>query len=104
MGVPVVIGGDNLPSPIGIGLTDRPKIGGAMAPPAPPGTTGLCMSHIQENGIANCAAARVPHNGLRVFLKLAYFFKSFFASQHGLIKEHRIINLKKLIFDLIYGV
>ena len=24
MGVPVVIGGDNLPSPVGIGLTDLP--------------------------------------------------------------------------------
>ena len=28
MGVPVVIGGDNLPSPIGIGLTDLPHDGG----------------------------------------------------------------------------
>ena len=27
-GVPVVIGGDNLPSPVGIGLTDLPNIGG----------------------------------------------------------------------------
>ena len=26
--VPVLIGGDNLPSPIGIGLTDLPNIGG----------------------------------------------------------------------------
>ena len=37
MGVPVVIGGDNLPSPVGIGLTDLPNIGeGAVAPPGPP--------------------------------------------------------------------
>ena len=40
MGVPVVIGGDNLPSPVGIGLTDMPNIGGpvaplALAPPVP---------------------------------------------------------------------
>ena len=34
--MPVVIGGDNLPSPVGIGLTDLPNIGGAMAPLAPP--------------------------------------------------------------------
>ena len=27
MGVPVVIGGDNQPSPVGIGLTDLPNIG-----------------------------------------------------------------------------
>ena len=35
MGVPVVIGGDNLPSPVVIGLTDLPNIegrGGAVAP------------------------------------------------------------------------
>ena len=35
MEVPVVIGGDNLPSPVGIGLTDLPNIGGALAPPVP---------------------------------------------------------------------
>ena len=42
-GVPVLFGGHNLPpSPlVEIGLTDLPKNGGAMAPPAPPGTTGL---------------------------------------------------------------
>ena len=33
---PVVIGGDNLPSPVRIGLTDLPNIGGASDPPAPP--------------------------------------------------------------------
>ena len=33
--VAVVIGGDNLPSPIRIGLTDLPNIGGASDPPAP---------------------------------------------------------------------
>ena len=38
MGVPVVIGGDNLPSPVGIGLTDLPNIGGASGPPGPPGS------------------------------------------------------------------
>ena len=35
--MPVVIGGDNLPSPVGKGLTDLPNIGrGAVAPLAPP--------------------------------------------------------------------
>ena len=33
--VPVVIGGDNLPSPVKIGLTDLPNIGGPVAPPGP---------------------------------------------------------------------
>ena len=38
MGVPVVIGGDNLPSPVGIGLTDLPNIGEASGPHGPPGS------------------------------------------------------------------
>ena len=32
--MPVVIGGDNLPSPVGIGLPDLPNIGGTSGPPA----------------------------------------------------------------------
>ena len=32
-GVPVVIGGNNLPSPVGIGLTNLPNIGGSCGPP-----------------------------------------------------------------------
>ena len=36
--MPVVIGGDNLLSPVGIGLTDLPNIGGASGPPGPPGS------------------------------------------------------------------
>ena len=40
-GVPVLYGGHNLPPLVEIGLTDLPKFGGAMAPPAPPGMTGL---------------------------------------------------------------
>ena len=40
-GVPVLFGRLNLPHLVEIGLTDLQKSGGAMAPPAPPGTTGL---------------------------------------------------------------
>ena len=36
IGGPVVIGGDNLPSPVRIGLTDLQNIGGPVAPLAPP--------------------------------------------------------------------
>ena len=34
----ITIGGDNLPSPVGIGLTDLPNIGGTVVslPPPPP--------------------------------------------------------------------
>ena len=37
-GVPVVISGDNLPSPVQIGLSDLTNIGGASGPPGPPGS------------------------------------------------------------------
>ena len=43
--MPLVIGGDNLPSPVGIGLSDLPNIGGgAVAPPGPPGS-GITVNH-----------------------------------------------------------
>ena len=37
----VILGGDNVPPLVEIGLTDLPKSGGARAPPAPPLATGL---------------------------------------------------------------
>ena len=43
-GVPVLFVGHNLAPLVEIGLTDLPKSGGAMAPPAPAGTTGLDLS------------------------------------------------------------
>ena len=42
-GLPVLFGGHNLSPLVEIELTDLPKFGGAMAPPAPPGTTGLSI-------------------------------------------------------------
>ena len=51
-GVPVLFGRHNLPPLVEIGLTDRPKIGGAMAPPAPPGTTGLSPSVFSKTDIS----------------------------------------------------
>ena len=58
LGVPVLFGGHNLPPLVEIGLTDRPKFGGAMAPPAPPGTTGL-----------SCG---LPISNLLLFVKIFY--------------------------------
>ena len=57
--MPVVIGGDNLPSPVGIGLTDLPKIGGGDAggplrPPAPP-LFGRLVNPIPTGGQINPA-------------------------------------------------
>ena len=49
--VPVVIRWALSVSPVEIGLTDLPKSGGAMAPLAPPGTTGLLsIAHLQKPG------------------------------------------------------
>ena len=46
-GVPVVIGGDILPSPVGIGLTDLAKYWGARAPGPPvPASTSFIMFKI----------------------------------------------------------
>ena len=47
LGVPVVIGGDNLPSPIGIGLTDLPNIGGGAEGPPSSGTTATTFKAIK---------------------------------------------------------
>ena len=46
LGVPVVIGGDNLPSPVQIGLTDLPNIGRASGPLATPVPASL--NHVMD--------------------------------------------------------
>ena len=45
---PAIIGGDNLPSLVDIGLTDLPNMGGAsaVAPPGPPVPAPLMMEYI----------------------------------------------------------
>ena len=48
-GVPIVMWGHNGPPLVDIGLVDLPKSGSAMAPPAPPGTTGLHINHQPKN-------------------------------------------------------
>ena len=45
-----MIGGDNLPSPVGIGLTDLPNIGGASGPPGPPGSGITDMQAVDRSG------------------------------------------------------
>ena len=46
LGGRAVLGGDNVPPLVEIGLTDLPKTGGAYAPPAPPFETCLSKIHI----------------------------------------------------------
>ena len=43
MGVPIVIGGDNLLFPVRIGLTEVPNIGGSSGPLAPPVPASLII-------------------------------------------------------------
>ena len=45
LGGHIVMGGDNVPPLVEIGLTDLPKSGGARAPPAPPLVTGLSATY-----------------------------------------------------------
>ena len=56
--MPVLFGGHNLSPLVEIGLTDLPKSGGAMAPPAPPGTTGLLMYIEHTNAQVICHSDR----------------------------------------------
>ena len=53
VGVPVAIGGDNLPSPIEIGLTDLPNIAGASGPLAPPVPAPLQCMHLHTQFFAD---------------------------------------------------
>ena len=50
----VVLGGDNVPPLVEIGLTDLPKSGGgAQAPPAPPLATGLRLECLRQVRLQN---------------------------------------------------
>ena len=66
--VPVLFGGHNLPPLVEIGLTDVPNFGGAMAPPAPPGTTGLpsrgLPTLIDMESTAYSGSLTIPSNSL----------------------------------------
>ena len=59
MGVPVVIGGDNLPSPVPIGLNDLKNIGGASGPPGPPGSGTNEESSISHQGSSHQAVVKI---------------------------------------------
>ena len=48
--MPVFFGGHNLLPLVEVGLTDLLKSGGAMASPAPPGTTDLCSRLLEAIG------------------------------------------------------
>ena len=46
----MVIGGDNLPSPVPIGLNDLKNIGGASGPPGPPVPASLHLRTCKDAG------------------------------------------------------
>ena len=50
MGLPVLIGGDNLPSPVEIGLTELPNIGGPVAPLSPSPGSGITAFFLYRSG------------------------------------------------------
>ena len=64
--MPVVIGGDNLPSPVPIGLNDLKNIGGASGPPGPPGSgiTGTISSKQFEKKTEWFKVFRIQNNPL----------------------------------------
>ena len=55
--MPVVIGGDNLPSPVQIGLNDLHNIEGASGPPGPPVPASL--SSITRKGFILSSFAKM---------------------------------------------
>ena len=74
-GVPVLFGGHNRPALVEMGLTDLPKCGGAMAPPA--GTTGLIdyLPHAVLSNLRNTTSFFDPTEVTRNFtLHSAVFF------------------------------
>ena len=70
LGGPVVIGGENLPSPVQVGLTDLQNIGGASGPPGS-GTTAESYIWFQLHIIYCCPflESRFLHTSDTVFLK-----------------------------------
>ena len=56
--MPVLSGEHNLSPLVEIGLTDLPKSGDAIAPPAPPGTRGLhiCIQFLEFAKIKSLSA------------------------------------------------
>ena len=65
LGLPIVIGGDNLPSPVGIGLTDLPNIGGTSGPGS--GITGLWAHSSFSWG----------SSGVKISMKLYSFYQTY---------------------------
>ena len=63
--VPVLFGGHNLPPLVEIGLTDLPKSGGAMGPPAPPRDDTPAMQHGSTILVVHGSAGQTVHNPKR---------------------------------------
>ena len=71
------MGGDNVPPLVEIGLNDPPKSGGSMAPPAPPGTTGLRIiyyliayshSRMKQKSMITSASLFCPYDEIEITL------------------------------------
>ena len=64
IGGPVVIGGDNLPSLVRIGLSDLQNIGGASGPPGPPVPAPLICINKERSCERVDYDQFLPRNGL----------------------------------------
>ena len=59
-------GGDNLPSPVRIGLTDLTNIGGASGPPGPPGSSTTATHYTQDKSDADSKERSVTDPSLNL--------------------------------------
>ena len=65
--------GDNLPSPVGIGLTDLPKMGGGSGPPGP-SSSGI--TELNEFELHQCPSLQSILLKVALFRKCDVFFRS----------------------------
>ena len=75
-GVPVLFGGHNLTPLVEIGLTDLPKSGSAMAPPASPGTTGLHFGFKNSFSLKISLNIYIQTNDRLMIRKSLYVFRA----------------------------
>ena len=66
--MPVVIGGDNLPSPVRIGLTDLTIVGGPVAPLAPPVPAPLSRQSVDMKFKTPLIWYDVQQNWAKIFI------------------------------------
>ena len=96
--MPLVKGGQNLPTMVGIGLTGLPNIGGASGPPGPPGFG------ITDSVVRNCALRNLPEIKkmkmwlLHEFIKKNNFFSNLKIPRSPIKKTNAVVCTEKFLF------